>query len=183
MTVSDSIAVVETTSAKVFDNKRIALLPIKAQTSISPDSVLAMRMEISKRLAPALKVKVPAAQVSELALVADQLNQKNMLSVFEQLVLTYENTGVLDRQRVSTLGRALGADYLLVSRLKSEKMDIVLSSGTGGSLDLSLVNVNTGEIAWGGSGEWKKGGIFGFGSATPVEIASGLVNQAFGSLR
>lgn len=183
MTVRDSISVVQSADSSVFANKRIALLPVKAQTSLAPDSVLAMRAEIARKLGPALKGKIPSATISDIATVADGLNQKNLLPVFEQLILTYENTGVLDRQRVTALGRALGVDFLLLSRLKSEKMDLVISSGTGGSLDLSIINVNSGEIAWGGSGEWKKGGIFGFGSATPVEVANGLVTQALGSLR
>lgn len=183
MTVSDKQNIVPSTnSSQTFANKRIAVLPVKTQTSLAPDSVMLLRNEISKRLGQGLRSKLPSARITELSDVAGQLNQKGALSIFEQLIATYENTGVVDKQKTAAIGRALGSDYLLLSRLKAEKMDIIISRGMGASLELMLVNANTGEVAWGGSGEWKRGGIFGAGKAPAPEAAEKLVTLAFGTL-
>jgi len=50
------------------------------------------------------------------------------------------------------------------------------------SLELMLVNAETGEIAWGGTSEWKRGGIFGAGKTPPDEAAKNLVDLACESL-
>ena len=184
MTVSDSRPVVASSNAgQLFVNKRIAMLPVKTQSSLAPDSVVGIRNEITKLLGPALKTKMPKSVITDIGPVTDQLNQRNILSAFEQLLMTYENTGVFDRQRITAIARALGADYLLVSRLKVEKMDLLISKGQGGSLDLSMVDANTGEITWAGSGEWKRGGVFGFGGASASEVGFGLVDKALEGLR
>ncbi len=184
MTVSDSRQVVQNSnSGQVFAGKKIALLPVKTQSSLAPDSVTGIRAGISRQLGQALHGKLPSAAITDIASVADQLNQKNLLGVFEQLMQTYENTGVFDRQKIASIGQMLGADYLLMSRLKAEKMDLVISKGMGGSLDLNLVDTRSGQVAWGGSGEWKRGGVFGFGGATAEEAANGLVDQALAGLR
>ena len=183
MTVSDSVSVVQSSnSAQAFAGKKLALLPLKVQTSLTPDTVTGVRVEISKRLGQGVRGKLPGAVITDMASVSEQLNSRNALPVFEQLSLTYENTGVLDRQRVVALGQTLNADFLLLSRFKAEKLDIIISRSTGGSLDLSLVNTKTGEVAWAGSGEWKRGGIFGFGGTTADEMATGLVTQALATL-
>jgi len=111
------------------------------------------------------------------------LNQRNSLQLFEQLMQSYENTGILDRQKLTALGQILGADFLLMSRLKAEKMDIVFSKGNGGSLDLSLIDVRTAQPMWAGLGEWKHGGVYGFGGASDQEAAVGLVSRALDGLR
>lgn len=184
MTVSDKQTIVQNTdAARTFGGKKIAVLPVKAQTSLAPDSVVALRNELNKRIALTLRGKLPSAHISDISVVADQLNQTGALNTFEQLVATYENTGVIDKRHTATLGRALGSDYLLLSRLKAEKMDIVISRGLGASLEVMLIGANTGEVAWGGSGEWKRGGIFGAGKTTPDEAAQNLIALAFASLR
>ena len=185
MTVSDTKTVVPSTnSGREFNNKKIAVLPVKVQTSLAPDSVMPLRVELNKRLGPMLSNKLPSASVSDMPAVTNQLNQKGALPVLEQLFSTHENTGVLDKRHTVALGHALGSDYLLLSRLKSEKMDLAfISKGMGASLELMLVNVDTAEVAWSGNGEWKRGGIFGTGGAPPAEAADNLVKLAFSSLQ
>lgn len=184
MTVSDSRQVVQNSnSGHVFAGKKISLLPVKTQSSLAPDSVTGIRAGISRTLGQAMHGKLPSAAITDISTVSDQLNQKNALGVFEQMMQTYENTGVYDRQKVASIGQMLGADYLLMSRLKAEKMDLLISKGMGGSLDLNMIDVRSGQVVWGGSGEWKRGGIFGFGSATAEEAANGLVDQALAGLR
>jgi hypothetical protein len=185
MTVSDTSSGVPSVNSGIdFNNRKIAVLPIKAQTSLAPDSVMPLRVELNKRLGVALKTKLPNAIISDMPYVIDQLNEKGNLNTLEQLFSTYENTGVLDRKYTITLGRALGSDYLLLSRLKAEKLDVgFISKGMGASLELMLVEADTGKTDWSGSGEWKRGGIFGTGNAPPSEAAENLVSLAFSSLQ
>jgi hypothetical protein len=184
MSVTGSQSVIQATNASIFNNKRIAILPAKMQTSLAPDSVMAMRTEVNKRLAPTLRTKVPSAIITDVADVVYQLNQTNSLTNFEQLLSSYEATGVMDKRHVMTLGRILNCDFLLVSRLKSEKLDIgFISKGAGASLDVMLINTGTSEISWAGSGEWKKGGVFGQGGAAFSEFAENIITPAFESLQ
>lgn len=182
MTVSGKQSIVESNSTNSFAGKRVAVLPVKAQTSLAPDSVLALRNEINKRLGPSLRGKLVSSGVLEIAHVANLLNQRNALPALEQLVSTYENTGIIDRRQTNLLGQSLGTDYLVFSRLKAEKLDIFLSKGMGASLEIMIIDTRTGDIAWGGSGEWKRGGIFGLGGATAEEAADHLVNLSLNSL-
>jgi hypothetical protein len=184
MQVAGSQNVVQATNISIFDSKRIAILPAKMQTSLSPDSVMAMRTEVNKGLAPALHEKLSTALIKDVADVVYQLNQTNSLTNFEQLISTYETTGVMDKRQVTTLGRILDCDFLLVSRLKSEKIDVgFISKGAGASLDVMLVDTSTSEISWAGNGEWKKGGIFGQGGAAFSEFAKHITTAAFMSLQ
>lgn len=184
MTVTDSRPVVASANAgQTIGSKRIAILPIKTQSSLAPDSVAGIRAEINRSLAASLKDKLPNASFLDTAAVADRMNQGGGLATFEQLMQTYENTGVLDRQKVSALGQLLQVDYLLMSRLKSERMDLLISRGVGGSLDLQFVDVKTAQVVWGGSGDWKRGGMLGFGGATDQEVGTGLVSRALDGLQ
>lgn len=185
MTVQEGRPVVANQlSAQAFVGKKVAMLPVKMQSSLMPDSVTSIRTDITRKLGPAMQGALPPSTIVDVATVSDLLNQRNVLPAFEQLMQTYENAGVMDKQRVAQLGQALGADYLLVSRLRAEKLDIfIISKSTGGSLDLSLVDTRTAQVVWGGTGEWKRGGVLGFGGANSEEVAQGLVSQALASLK
>lgn len=89
---------------------------------------MSLRREINKRPGPALEKKLSSAKTKDLSDVIDQFNKKNMLPTLEQLFATYDNTGVVDKQKTTALGRTFGSSYLLLSRLKSTKLDIVIFS-------------------------------------------------------
>lgn len=183
MSVSGSQDVIQASSTTAFNHKKISILPVKMQASLAPDSVMALRIEVNNRLAPALQAKIPSAIITDVPDVADRLNQTNRLTNFEQLISSYESTGIINKKQIIVLGQALGCDFLLLSRLKSEKMDIgFLSKGAGASLDVMLISVS-GKIAWAGSGEWKKGGIFNQGGAGFDEIAKNIITLAFKNLQ
>lgn len=182
--VKGSQSVVEASSTTVFNGKKIAILPAKMQASLSPDSVMAMRTEVNKALAPTVRAKIPTSSIMDVGDVVNHLNQSNHLTNFEQLMSCYEATGVMDKRHVAALGTTLGCDFLLVTYLKSEKLDVgFISKGAGASLDAMLIDIRTSEISWAGSGEWKKGGIFGKGGAPFSVIANNIVDSAFKSLQ
>lgn len=183
MTVSNKQTLVESGSAHSFAGRQIAILPVKAQTSLAPDSVLALRNEINKRLGQALRGKLASSAILDVSTTADSLNQHDALPVLEQLFNGYETTGIIDKRQTAALGSALRSDYLVFSRLKAEKLDLFIAGkGMGTSLEIMIVEANTGKIAWGGSGEWKKGGVFGFGGASAEDAASQLVSLSLENL-
>jgi hypothetical protein len=184
MTVSDKQAIVQNNNVQaLFAGKKIAVLPVKAQASQAPDSVAGLRNDVNKRLGSGLRTKLASAQVLDIGTVADLLNQKNSLPTFEQLLTTYENTGVIDKRHVGTLGQVLGSNYLFLSRLKAEKMDMwILGKGMGASLESMMIDTKTGEIVWGGSGEWKHAGILGFGGTPTDDAARQLVDLVLANI-
>lgn len=183
MTVQHGNTVVQNFSNKqVFNGKKIAVLPVKTQTALATDSIQGLRQEVNKRLGQVLKSRLSASTVLDVATVAEELNQKNLLPAYEQFIATYENTGVLDRKQIKALAQGLGSDFLLFTRLKAEKMDILISRGFGSSIDTMLIDARTGEVMWSGTGEWKRGGIFGAGEAKLDEAAGRLLDLAFASL-
>lgn len=182
MTVQQGSAVIKNANSQQYSGKRIAALPVKTQAGLATDSILPLRQEINKRLGQVTKEKLLNSTVLDVPAVVNELNQGNLLGTYEQVVGTYESTGVMDRKQMQILARGLRADYLLFTRLKAEKMDIVISKGFGASIDAMLVDANTGEIAWSGTGEWKRGGIYGFGETKLDEAANKLLELTFSSL-
>jgi hypothetical protein len=95
----------------------------------------------------------------------------------------FELTGVIDKQQLNILNHVLNCDFLLISRINSEVMDLgFLSKGATATIEVMLVNFVTGEISWAGHGEWSKGGMFGQGGAGFDELARNIVDGAFESL-
>lgn len=182
MTVQKGSAVVESANTQQYSGKSIAALPVKTQAGLATDSILPLRQEINKRLGQVAKGKLPSSRVLDVSAVMGELNQANLLATYEHVVSTYENTGVVDRKQVQTLAHGLRADYLLFSRLKAEKLDIVITRGFGASIDAMLVDGNSGQITWSGTGEWKRGGIYGFGETKLDEAANQLLELTFASL-
>lgn len=184
MTVSNEQAVVEYNPSYSFAGRKIAVLPVKAQTSLAPDSVLALRTELNKRLGLALRDKLGSSTILDVSTTSDLLNQRNALSTLEQLVTSYDNTGIVDKRLSNSLRSALGSEYLVFSRLKAEKMDVAfVGKSMGTSLEVMIISGNTGSIAWSGSSEWKRGGVFGFGGAPPEEVANQLITLALNTLQ
>jgi len=182
MTVQQGGAVVENTNTQQYSGKKVAVLPVKTQSGLATDSVLPLRQEINKLLGPVVRNKLTNSNVLDVPAIVSELNKHNLLPTYEQVVATYENTGVMDQRMLKTLAQGLGCDFLLFTRLKAEKMDIVISRGFGASIDALLLNSNTGEVTWSGTGEWKRGGVYGFGETKLDDAAAKLLELTFASL-
>lgn len=183
MTVQQGGAVISDTNSQQYNGKKVAALPIKIQAGLATDSILPLRQEINKHLGQVVREKLANSTVLDVAAVVNELNQRSLLPAYEQIIATYENTGIMDRKMVQTLAHGLGSDYLLFTRLKAEKMDIVISRGFGASIDAMLVDAISGEVTWSGTGEWKRGGVYGFGETKMDEAAAKLLELSFSSLQ
>ncbi len=182
MTIQRGSAVVQNTDRQQYNGKKIVVLPVKTQVGVATDSILPLKQEVNKRLGSTAKSRLPNATIIDVPAAIGALGNGNLLSVYEQVITTYDNTGVFDRKQLKALGVGLGSDYLVFTKLKAEKMDVVISKAFGASIDVMLVNVNSGEITWSGTGEWKRGGIYGAGGTDMNEAATRLVELGLSTL-
>jgi hypothetical protein len=167
-------------SKERFLNKTIAVLPVKVQTALTTDSLLSLRLAVNGKLDDKLREKLPSSKVIDTKKTADLLNNKGKLASLDDLIKTYDNTGVFDKKIVDSLMSAFGSDYIIFSRLKAEKMAVgIIGKGFGASLEVVIIDKGKKEIVWGGSGEFKRGGVFGFGSTENNKAADELIRLAF----
>ncbi len=167
-------------SKERFIKKTVAVLPVKAQTSLATDSLLSLRMAINERLDGKIREKINGANIIDTKTSVNLLNSKGKIDILDDLVKTYDNTGVFDKRLVESLGSTLKSDYTVFSRLKAEKMAVgFVGKGFGASLEVVIVENAKNEIVWAGSGEFKRGGVFGFGTTENKQAADELVRLAF----
>lgn len=166
-----------------FRGKSLAILPVKAQTALTTDSLLSLRMAINKRLDDGLKQSLPESAIVGTKSCTNTLSNAGKLDSFDEIIRTYENTGVFDRRQINTMGSLLKADYVVFSRLKAEKMAVaVLGKGFGSSLEVMIIDKRSGEVAWGGTSEYKRGGILGAGGTDNDAAAQQLVDLILAKL-
>lgn len=91
----------------------------------------------------------------------------------------YESTGFFDKKLLESLFHIFKSDFLVISRLKAEKMNIVIAKGFGASLEVIIIDKIKKEVVWGGSGEFKRGGIYGFGTTQNQAAAEELLRLVF----
>jgi len=170
----------EQISKDQFSNKTIAVLPVKVQAALTTDSLLSLRLAVNGKLDDKLREKLPSSKVIDSKKTADILNNKGKLESLDDLIKTYDNTGVFDKRIVDSLMSMFGSDYILFSRLKAEKMSVgFMGKGFGASIEVVIIDKAKKEIVWGGSGEFKRGGVFGFGSTENNKAAEELIRLAF----
>lgn len=181
MNVRGSETIGETSMSKEqFAKKTIAALPVKEQSALSTDSLLSLKVAINEKLDDKLKEKLPDSRIIDTKTSVDILNDKGKLGLLDDLIKTYESTGVFDKRMVDSLCSVLHSDYIVFSRLKAEKMAVaILGKGFGASLEVLIISKSQNQIVWGGSGEFKRGGIFGMGTTQNKSAADELIRLAF----
>ena len=163
-----------------FRNRKIAVLPVKEQAALSTDSLLSLRTALNEKLGEKVREKLGGAKIIDENSAVTTLNRKGKLGTLDELLKTYDSTGVFDSRLVSSLCNCLGVDYIVVSRLKAEKMSVgFVGKGFGASLEVMLVSHANSSLIWAGSGEFKRGGMLGFGTTNNKAAADQLVNLAF----
>ncbi|MFZ3137874.1 MAG: DUF4136 domain-containing protein [Thermodesulfovibrionales bacterium] len=163
-----------------FVKKTIAVLPVKTQTSLATDSLLSLRMAVNDKLDDKIREKINDARIINAKETVNILNDKGKIELLDDIIKTYENTGVFDKRLIETLGHMFNSHYIVFSRLKAEKMAVsIIGKGFGASLEVAIIDNVKNEIVWAGSGEFKRGGIFGFGTTENKQAAEELVRLAF----
>lgn len=170
---------IPTQSKAMFAGKKIAILPVKAQASLATDSLLSLRMALNRKLDGKVQEKFPGSETIDIATATDILNEKNKIGLLDDLMVTYDNTGIFNKRITEDLGKYLKSDYIVFSRLKAEKMAVaIIGKGFGASLELMIINTRTNKIVAGGVGEFKRGGVFGMGGTDNDKAAAELIRLA-----
>lgn len=167
-------------SKEQFANKKIAIFPVKAQTALSTDSLLSLRTALNEKLDDKMKEKLPNSTVIDTKTTSNILNDSGKLEILDDIVRVYDNTGIFDKKLTSSLFNIVKSDYIVFSRLKAEKMAVAfVGKGFGASLEVVIIGKSQNDVIWGGSGEYKRGGVFGFGTTENKAAAEELIRLAF----
>ena len=170
-------------SKEQFTGRKIAVLPVKPQASIMTDSILSLNRAINDRLAPQLRAKIDTAEIKDSKTSIDVLNENNKIEALDKLFAMYDSTGVFDKKLIASLANTLSSNYIVISRLRSEKQDMsFLAKGLAATLEVMIIDASKNQIVWAGSGEFKRGGIFGFGSTEATRLPEELVTLALSTL-
>ena len=167
-------------SGDSFNKKKIAILPVKSQTSLTTDSHTPLKKALNKKILKAVQFKMANSVVIDSQRSLDALNNSGKLDLLEKLLSGYETTGAFDKKIISSLCSALKSEYLIISKLKVEQMDVVLAKEFSSSLEVMLIGKTSTEPVWSGIGDFKRGGIYGAGGTETDEAATELVTLAFG---
>jgi hypothetical protein len=174
-TINDSVAPKE-----IFANKTVAVLPVKAQTSLTTDSLLSLRMALNEKLDDKIREKINRATIIDTKTTVDILNDKGKIDLLDDIIKSYDNTGVFDKRLIETLGHLFKSQYIVFSRLKAEKMSAgFIGKGFAASLEVAIIECSKNEIVWAGTGEFKRGGMFGFGTTENKKAAEELIQLTF----
>ena len=163
-----------------FAKRTVAVLPVKEQAALTTDSLLSLRVALNENLDNKIKEKLPDSKIMNTKTTVDILNSKGKLGLMDEIMRTYEGTGVFDKRMIESLCDVLKSDYVVFSRLKAEKMAVgFISKGFGASIEVAILRRSQQDIVWGGAGEYKRGGIFGLGTTENKEAAKELIQLAF----
>lgn len=165
-------------SKTIFDKQIVAVLPTRSQANLTTESLLPLKKSIDLKLDAAMPTHLPSSTIINTRKTIGILNDAGQIETLDKLVTSYDSTGVYNKKLVSSLFSVVRCEYMVIPRLKTEKMDLVISKGTGASLEVTIIN-RAGEVAWSGVGDFKRGGILGFGGVDANEIAEELVKLAF----
>lgn len=161
-----------------LSGKRVAIIPVIGNDSIGTESQMQLKKSINKYIDGKLLHNIPNAKIITTNKTIQILNKNNKLDAINNLAKSFRNIGVFDYNTVNLLINLFNCDYLAISMLDHESLDIVISSASFVSLDVSLVDRRN-TIAWQGTGDFKQGGVFGIGRYKSSQIAKEIVDLAF----
>jgi hypothetical protein len=171
-----------------FTGKTIAVLPVKEtqvqMTGAGSESTVSLRIAINDKIDSKVIALMPNSKIIKYKTVTKALNDESKLSLIDDLAKTYENTGTYDNKSVNSICDVLKADFIVVGKLKAGKTDMsIIAKGMVATLEVSIISKQTKEVVWGGSGNYKKGGMMGFGGVDDKGAAEELVNLAFSTYK
>jgi len=167
------------TSKEAFTKKTLAVLPLRTQSSLTTDSLLSLRRAINDNLSQKIKLKLPNSKIINVKKSVNILNEKNKLTVLDNLMTSYDSTGVFDKRLITSLSKDLKCDYIVFSRLKAQKISIVvLGSEFATSLEVLIIDKRKNDVVWTGVGDYKKAGIFKWGKVDIKLVADELTRLA-----
>lgn len=166
-------------SKRDFTNKKIAILPVHTEGVYTTDSIAPVRLTLNQKMDQEVSARLAHSRVTTTEKTIRRLVDNGKLDDLGKVFETYNATGMFDKRHVNTLSAMFGVDYLVLARLRSERLDVWVAKTSGSSLDVLFVDGKSANIVWGGIGQFKKHSMFGIGNPSPQQIASELVRIAF----
>src|SRR6266702_597367 len=124
-------------SGDSFNKKKVAILPVKSQTSLTTDSHTPLKKALNKKILEAVKLNLKNSVVIDSQRSLDVLNDAGKLELIEKLLSGYESVGTFDKKLIASLCSVLNSDYLLLTKLKVEQLDMsFLAKSFTGSLEV-----------------------------------------------
>src|SRR6266702_206204 len=80
-------------SGDSFNKKRVAILPVKSQTSLTTDSHTPLKKALNKKILETVKFKMTNAVIIDSQKSLDLLNDVGKMDLIEKLLAGYESTG------------------------------------------------------------------------------------------
>jgi len=148
---------------------------------VSTDSMVPLKNGINVNIDKKFKELLPNSTIINIDKSTKILKQNKKLGLLGDMGQTYAATGDFDDNQISTLSKLLKCDFIVFSRMKIGKGDAIIVKATGAMLEVFMIDSRKNEITWGGAGNYKKGGIYGFGGTNSEEVAEELVNLTFKS--
>ncbi len=161
-----------------FSGRKIAILPVHGDNSLGTDSQLQLKKKINTKLDKKISNHLTQARIIGTKQTIQILNNNGKLTVLDDLVKPYKSVGVFDNKIVKSLFSLLSCDYLVISELDHENIDVIAANAYLLSLDVLIVNRRN-EIVWSGTGDFKQGGMFGIGRVSNTQGAQEVVDLAF----
>ncbi len=168
----------EPVAMQQFTGKKVSILPVHGDTSMGTDSQLELKKDINEKLDAKFLQILPQSKITGSKTVIQKLNRNRMLDIFDDLSKPYKSVGVFDEKIITSLFNLLKTDFLVISELDNENIDVVAANAYLLSLDILIVNRRN-EIVWSGTGDFKQGGMFGLGRVSHEQGAEEIVNLAF----
>jgi hypothetical protein len=117
-----------------FSEKKIAILPVYADEALLTDSQLGLKRYINKELDSKVASLIDEATVIPSSETIQILTDNNKLDILDNLATTYNKVGVFSRQDTQSILNELKADFIVVSSLNAEKLNLIVLKATGAPL-------------------------------------------------
>ena len=152
--------------------KTVALFPTREKTTLTPETVAMLTSACNTTINAKFPGMFPNMKFMSNDQTLDKLSASpthldTMTNLFEQ----HEKTQIYLKPNLKSLADYMKADYLVFSKLSSEKLDVILMRSGTMALDVTILS-RSGEKIYQGVGEFRKWGMFGAGKITSSNAAA-----------
>jgi hypothetical protein len=147
--------------------KSIALLPIR-NISLTPSEGL----EINRMFYKEVTARNPSKRIVDPVQTVKLLNDGNLVSLYDQFLREFENTGVPNNNLLKQLGAQLQSDALIQGVVVNFSQNDARYGGnaakTSATLRYVIISIATGDILWESSCEASKSSTTTLGKTPPL---------------
>lgn len=152
--------------------QKYALLPIR-NISLSPSEGL----EVNKTFLSTLMAKNPGKKILNSVDVNRILNESNSVSIYDQFLREFENTGLPNTNILNTLGKQLNCDAIIQGIIVNFKQESYPRSRTTAGLRYVIISTKNGDILWESQSSGYKNGAWAWSQPPPLFDVLGKIQK------